>query len=201
MKLQGHAGDPCSRRDSEADRQKVDRSSLSGPEPEGPDANHWERKPERGGNCSWPKPPLAAMLAPAPSAGTQRSESQERDEQGPSPDEFRSCSIAKLRAKARDYEAEIHSTVAKAGWQRQLQAHAAAADVASDWGSATYCVPHTYTFCSMFWDDAECCHAVYYFIYCCLRATWASETTFSFWCANNFIDIIKQISLTFSFVH
>ena len=29
-------------------------------------------------------------------------------------------------------EGEIHSTVAKAGWERQLQAHAAAADVASD---------------------------------------------------------------------
>lgn len=131
MKLQGHAGDPCSRRDGEPDRQKVDRSSRGEAEPEGPDAYHWgERKQERGaGNCSWPKSPLAAMLAPAGNAGIQRSESQEQEAQRPSPDEFRSCSIAKLRAKARDYEAEIHSTVAKAGWQRLLQAQVAGVDV------------------------------------------------------------------------
>ncbi|XP_048102632.1 homeobox protein unc-4 [Alosa alosa] len=134
IKLQGHAGDRCSRRDSDADRQKMDRSSLSRSPSEGPNANHWERKPERGGgNCSWPKPPQVAILAPAPAAGIQGSDSQERGEQGgPSPDEFRSCSIAKLRAKARDYEAEIHSTVAKAGWQRRLQTQVAATDVGSD---------------------------------------------------------------------
>lgn len=134
MKLQGHTGEPCSRRDSEADRQKGDRSSHCRSPSEGPDAHKWERKPERGGgSCSWPKPPLVAILAPAPSAGIQRSKSQERGVQaGPSPDEFRSCSIAKLRAKARDYEAEIHSTVAKAGWQRRLRAQVAAADVETD---------------------------------------------------------------------
>ncbi|XP_041941325.1 homeobox protein unc-4 [Alosa sapidissima] len=131
IKLQGHAGDRCSRRDSDADRQKMDRSSLSRSPSEGPNANHWERKPERGGgNCSWPKPPQVAILAPAPAAGIQGSDSQEQG--GPSPDEFRSCSIAKLRAKARDYEAEIHSTVAKAGWQRRLQTQVAATDVGSD---------------------------------------------------------------------
>ncbi|KAI5622711.1 retinal homeobox protein Rx1 [Silurus asotus] len=45
-----------------------------------------------------------------------------------SPEEFRYCSIAKLRAKARDYEAEIHSTAVKGDRKWCLKAHMSESD-------------------------------------------------------------------------
>lgn len=48
-----------------------------------------------------------------------------RSEEGPSPEELRSSSIAALRAKAREHEAEIHNTVNASGGDAQTQEAAA----------------------------------------------------------------------------
>ncbi|TSS23713.1 Homeobox protein unc-4 [Bagarius yarrelli] len=53
---------------------------------------------------------------------------QEAASEETSPEEFRFCSIAKLRAKARDYEAEIHSTAAKGDRKWCLTAHVSESD-------------------------------------------------------------------------
>ncbi|KAL7830630.1 hypothetical protein SRHO_G00317570 [Serrasalmus rhombeus] len=116
MKLQGQVGEPCTGRESEA-RQPV--LSSRSTEPDSVQGPCWDRKQEKG-SPSWPKPSPAAMSSPG--SGSER----------PSQEEFRSCSIAKLRAKARDYEAEIHSSVAKAGRERHLKAQVFTADTDSN---------------------------------------------------------------------
>uniref|UniRef100_A0A4W4DPS2 Si:dkey-43p13.5 n=1 Tax=Electrophorus electricus TaxID=8005 RepID=A0A4W4DPS2_ELEEL len=106
LKLQGQAGEPCAGRDAEG-RPPASASNGSA-EPEsklGPRC--WDRKQERG-NTSWPMPSTAAGSSPGQSLLGGAGERAGSDR--PSPEDFRSCSIAKLRAKARDYEAEIHST-------------------------------------------------------------------------------------------
>ncbi|XP_062841944.1 paired mesoderm homeobox protein 2 [Trichomycterus rosablanca] len=83
MKLQGQSGD-----------QSVPSKKTT--EPESGKMPFWDRKQEKSPGHS------------------PHQEDRERAGSGEaSPEEFRYCSIAKLRAKARDYEAEIHSSVAK----------------------------------------------------------------------------------------
>lgn len=111
LKLQGQLGEPVPRKDNE---DTTDKSNKSSQEPEGSDSEHWEKRQK--GSYPWTKVPRAVVALPIQSIiqapveweGTER----------PSPEEFRSCSIAKLRAKAREHEAEIHSTVARAGGER-----------------------------------------------------------------------------------
>ncbi|KAG9279972.1 paired mesoderm homeobox protein 2-like [Astyanax mexicanus] len=107
MKLQGQTGELCSGREAESS-QPV--SSSRGPEKDSVQVSCWNRKQEKS-SPSWPKPPPSAVSS-GPRPLSER----------PSPEDFRSCSIAELRAKARDYEAEIHSGVAKAS-REHLTAH------------------------------------------------------------------------------
>ncbi|XP_072531031.1 uncharacterized protein [Salminus brasiliensis] len=116
MKLQGQAGELCVGREAEARQPTL---SSRGTDTDSSQGSCWDRKQEKG-DPSWPKPP--------PAAGSSPGSVSER----PSPEEFRSCSIAKLRAKARDYEAEIHSGVAKASRERHLTAQGFSGDVESN---------------------------------------------------------------------
>uniref|UniRef100_A0AAY4CHM1 Uncharacterized protein n=1 Tax=Denticeps clupeoides TaxID=299321 RepID=A0AAY4CHM1_9TELE len=111
MKLQPQAGELCGRRGDGEDMQ-VERSSRGAPEPGSPDTEHWERKLE-GRSYVWPK--RAPLAQTDPAQHLLRTPRSQEGAEGTSSENFRSCSIAKLRAKARDYEAEIHNTVVKAG--------------------------------------------------------------------------------------
>ncbi|XP_051988668.1 paired mesoderm homeobox protein 1-like [Xyrauchen texanus] len=115
-KLQSKAGEQCGRSDSD-DRLFDSSNRSTAPEIHGNNSPCWDRKQERG-SPTWHKPSSSAIRSPVGSM-VQRTRDQEGSEL--SSTEFRYCSIAKLRAKARDYEAEIHSTVSKASRERQLK--------------------------------------------------------------------------------
>ncbi|CAB1453733.1 unnamed protein product [Pleuronectes platessa] len=93
------------KRDNDETSEKASRSSEQ--QSETSDSEHWEKRQE-GENYPWTKA-AGAALSVRKQPVTQRSRKWERPE-GPSSEELRSCSIAKLRAKAREHEAEIHST-------------------------------------------------------------------------------------------
>ncbi|XP_047006343.1 paired mesoderm homeobox protein 2 [Ictalurus punctatus] len=107
MKLQGQSGDLC-RNDSEARKPAPSRRST---ETDSDQVPCWNSKQER-------------------SAGHRLHQGSRQQAGSPesSPEEFRFCSIAKLRAKARDYEAEIHSTAAKDDKKWCLKAHVSKSD-------------------------------------------------------------------------
>lgn len=109
MKLQGQSGDLCPGKDSEA--RKAAPSRVRAPEPDSKQVPCLDSKPEKS---------IGHRLQQGP---RQQAGSGET-----SPEEFRFCSIAKLRAKARDYEAEIHSTVAKGDRKWCLKAHVSESD-------------------------------------------------------------------------
>uniref|UniRef100_A0A8C2WRS7 Uncharacterized protein n=1 Tax=Cyclopterus lumpus TaxID=8103 RepID=A0A8C2WRS7_CYCLU len=106
LKLQGQLGGPYVKRDDDETSEKV-RKSLK-PQTEASTGEPWESRQE-GENYPWTKT-VSAALSLRVQPVTQRSGKWERPE-GLSSDELRTCSIAKLRAKAREHEAEIHSTV------------------------------------------------------------------------------------------
>lgn len=111
LKLQGQLAGPYVNRDNDETSEKESRSLKQ--QTESSDSEHWERRQEGEGNYPWTKAASAALgvrMQPV----TQKSGKWERPE-GPSSEELRSCSIAKLRAKAREHEAEIHSTVNMSG--------------------------------------------------------------------------------------
>ncbi|XP_075942838.1 visual system homeobox 2, partial [Anarhichas minor] len=116
LKLQGHLGGPYVKRDNDETPEKASRSLKQ--QTECSNGEHWERRQE-GENYPWTKT-VSAALSVRMQPVTQRSGKWERPE-GLSSDELRSCSIAKLRAKAREHEAEIHSTVNMPGGERQSQ--------------------------------------------------------------------------------
>lgn len=90
MKLQGQSGDLCARKDTES-RQPAPPRRIA--ESDVDMVPCWDSEQEKGVG--------------------HRLHLGAREMGETSPEEFRFCSIAKLRAKARDYEAEIHSTAAK----------------------------------------------------------------------------------------
>ncbi|XP_034448664.1 visual system homeobox 2 [Hippoglossus hippoglossus] len=104
------------KRDNDETSEKASRSSEQ--QSETSDSEHWEKRQE-GENYPWTKA-AGAALGVRKQPVTQRSRKWERLE-GPSSEELRSCSIAKLRAKAREHEAEIHSTVNMSGADTQSQ--------------------------------------------------------------------------------
>ncbi|KAG7243565.1 hypothetical protein INR49_011122, partial [Caranx melampygus] len=111
LKLQGQivAGSYV-KRDSDETSEKVSRSLKQ--HSESSDSEHWEKRQD-GENYPWTKAvnvTLSGHMQPV----TQRSGTRERPE-GPSTEELRSSSIANLRAKAREHEAEIHGTVNMSG--------------------------------------------------------------------------------------
>lgn len=107
---------PYVTRDNDEASEKASRSLKQ--QTECSDGEHWERRQE-GENYPWTKAASAALSVRTQPV-TQRSGKWERPE-GPSSEELRSCSIAKLRAKAREHEAEIHSTVNMSGGDTQSQ--------------------------------------------------------------------------------
>ncbi|XP_028455068.1 visual system homeobox 2, partial [Perca flavescens] len=121
LKLQGQLAGPYVKRDNDETSEKASRSLKQ--QTEGSDGEHWERRQE-GENYPWTKA-AGAALSVRTQPVTQRSGKWERPEGpssgGPSSEELRSCSIAKLRAKAREHEAEIHSTVNMSGGDTQSQ--------------------------------------------------------------------------------
>ncbi|XP_022595411.1 paired mesoderm homeobox protein 2-like, partial [Seriola dumerili] len=115
LKLQGQlvAGSYV-KRDSDETSERVKRSLKQ--HSESSDSEHWEKRQE-GENYPWTKA-VSAALSGHMQPVTQKMGKWERPE-GPSSDELRSCSIANLRAKAREHEAEIHSTVNMSGGDTQ----------------------------------------------------------------------------------
>ncbi|XDV12702.1 hypothetical protein PO909_001299 [Leuciscus waleckii] len=117
MKLQSQAGEQCGQHDSD-DRQTESSSRNTAPELHSSNSPCWDRKQDRG-SPTWPKPSSSVIHSPV-SGVLQRSRDHDGSEVS-SAEDFRCCSIAKLRAKARDYEAEIHSTVVKTSRERQMK--------------------------------------------------------------------------------
>lgn len=127
LKLQGQLAGAHVKRDNDETSEDVSRSLKQ--QSESSDNEHWEKRQD-GGNYPWTKAPCAALslrMQPV----TQKSGKWERPE-GPSSEELRSCSIAKLRAKAREHVAEIHGTVTMSGGDTQSQTQEADA-MHSDW--------------------------------------------------------------------
>ncbi|XP_028267975.1 visual system homeobox 2 [Parambassis ranga] len=115
LKLQGQLAGPGIKKDSD---EALEKASSSLKQAESSDGEHWERRQE-GGDYPWTKG-QSAVLSLRVQPVTQRMGKWERPE-GTSSEELRSCSIAKLRAKAREHEAEIHSTVSMSGSNTQSQ--------------------------------------------------------------------------------
>ncbi|KAJ7992421.1 hypothetical protein DPEC_G00278380 [Dallia pectoralis] len=105
LKLKGQLAEPLSRKEH-ADY-TIDKPDKSLPEPESSEGEHWDRRSEKGG-YPWTKLPRVAMVT-LPTQSVVLGPARERE----GVEEFRTCSIAKLRAKAREHKAEIHSTVAR----------------------------------------------------------------------------------------
>lgn len=114
LKIQGQLARPLMKRDDEICEQRSTNFSQT----ESSNSEAWERQQE-GEIDPWTK-----ATASAPNIRKQtmtlRLGKWERPE-GPSSEELRSCSIAKLRAKAREHEAEIHSSVNMSGSDLQAQ--------------------------------------------------------------------------------
>lgn len=117
LKLQSQAGEQSGQHDSD-DRQTESSSRNTAPELHSSSSPCWDRKQDRG-SPTWPKPSSSVIHSPVRDV-LQRSRAQDGSEVS-SAEDFRCCSIAKLRAKARDYEAEIHSTVVKTSRERQMK--------------------------------------------------------------------------------
>lgn len=117
LKLQGQIGTGSfGKRDSDETSEKASRSLKQ--QSESSDGEHWEKRSD-GENYPWTKA-VSVALSGRMQPVTQRSGTRERPE-GPSTEELRSSSIANLRAKAREHEAEIHSTVNMSGGDTQSQ--------------------------------------------------------------------------------
>ncbi|XP_020339978.1 paired mesoderm homeobox protein 2-like [Oncorhynchus kisutch] len=112
LKLQGQLGEPFPRKNNAEDT--TDKPNKSLPELESSDGEHWVRRQEKG-SYPWTKVPRSAVVTTPIQGMIQGRAGEWEGMEGPSPEEFRCCSIAKLRAKAREHEAEIHSTVARSG--------------------------------------------------------------------------------------
>lgn len=108
MKLQGQSGDTRTGNDGETGKPAPPRRSAesdSGPVP------CWDSRQDKSGGH-----------------GLHQGARQQAASAESCPEELRFCSIAKLRAKARDYEAEIHSTAAKGDRKWCLKAHGSESD-------------------------------------------------------------------------
>lgn len=113
LKLQGQLA--CSHGQRDAD-ETSEEASRSFQQAESSDGEHRQRRQE-GEDYPWTKATGAVPgLQPAP----HESGKWGRPE-GSSSEELRSCSIAKLRAKARERVAEIHGTVSVSGGDTRSQ--------------------------------------------------------------------------------
>lgn len=106
LKLQGQLSRPHLNPDQEASE------AASGPlrlQADGSDGEHYERQRAR------------ESRHPRPRAGGCSASAHVLPAEGPSSEELRSSSIAALRAKAREHEAEIHNTINVSGGDAQTQ--------------------------------------------------------------------------------
>lgn len=121
LKLQGQYPGPYVKRDNDETSAKASKSLKH---TESSDGEHWEKQQEAEG-YPWT---------------TQKLGKWERPE-GPSSEELRSCSIAKLRAKAREHEAEIHGNVSMSGGTKQSQTQETDA-THNDWSFSIFLFIH-----------------------------------------------------------
>lgn len=115
LKLQGQSAGPYVKRDSDEASAKASKSLKHA---ESSDGEHWEKQQEADSYPRTRAPSTVPSVRMQPV--TQKLGKWERPE-GQSSEELRSCSIAKLRAKAREHEAEIHSSVTMSGGTAQSQ--------------------------------------------------------------------------------
>lgn len=121
LKLQGQCPGPYVKRDNDETSPKASKSLKHA---ERSDGEHWEKQQEAEG-YPWT---------------TQKLGKWERPE-GPSSEELRSCSIAKLRAKAREHEAEIQGNVSMSGGTKQSQTQETDA-THNDWSFSIFLFIH-----------------------------------------------------------
>lgn len=121
LKLQGQCPGPYVKRDNDETSPKASKSLKHA---ERSDGEHWEKQQEAEG-YPWT---------------TQKLGKWERPE-GPSSEELRSCSIAKLRAKAREHEAEIQGNVSMSGGTKQAQTQETDA-THNDWSFSIFLFIH-----------------------------------------------------------
>lgn len=131
LKLQGQLARPHTTRDNNDIYDKRNQQTESS------DSETWERQQE-GENHPWTKAP-ASLLSVQKQPLTLRLGKWERLEgpEGLSSEQLRSCSIAKLRAKAREHEAELHSTVSVTASNFQPQTQETDAKL-SDWSYSVF---------------------------------------------------------------
>ncbi|KAJ8389648.1 hypothetical protein AAFF_G00115240 [Aldrovandia affinis] len=122
MKVQGHVGEKLADRDAEETSDQPDQSGL---DPQSPYLHRRERKQETGSH-GLPFPPGTSVK---PAQSVARGPEEQEMRVGSDSDGLRACSIAMLRAKARDLEAGIQSTPANPG---QEHTGALAVDTDSD---------------------------------------------------------------------
>lgn len=158
LKLQGQLTGPYVNTDNDETSEKASRSLRQ--QTHTSDGEHCERRQEGDVNSPWTK---AAGAVPSANVQpvTQRSGKWERPE-GLSSEELRSSSIAALRAKAREHEAEIHSTINMSGGDTQSQTQEADA-THDDWSSSFFlfvkiiitkhCVPLLHWNIHTLWDE------------------------------------------------
>ncbi|XP_028310855.1 visual system homeobox 2 [Gouania willdenowi] len=101
LKLQGQLSGPHFKRDDDDDDETCDKLNKGSRQTDSPHSEHWERQREAD-SYPWTKESRSSVLSVHLQPLTHRLGKWE---------ELRSCSIAKLRAKAREHEAEIQSTV------------------------------------------------------------------------------------------
>ncbi|MBN3285697.1 UNC4 protein, partial [Polyodon spathula] len=109
MKLQGKTVEKPPHKDPEG---PADKSNTRTQDLGSSDSDHWDGKLEKP-SYPWPgtQPKGKPALLAAPFQVVVQGPSEQ--EKGPSTEEFRSCSIANLRAKAREHTAEIQNSAAK----------------------------------------------------------------------------------------
>ncbi|XP_068193772.1 homeobox protein unc-4 homolog [Antennarius striatus] len=117
LKLQSQLAGSFGNRDDDESCEKVSRSLRR--QTQSSDDEHCRRRQCEQGNYPWTKTPSSTLVVHS-QAVTSGSGNWECPE-GPSSEELRSCSIAKLRAKAREHEAEIHGTTKVSGGDLQSQ--------------------------------------------------------------------------------
>ncbi|XP_048870446.1 visual system homeobox 2 isoform X1 [Brienomyrus brachyistius] len=123
MKIVGGETDRKSEKENEVATEKGDNGDQDA---KGPSSELGDRK-QRKRNC--PQTASQASVSPSVPSDPFHTPVPEEVATDPSHDELRSCSIAKLRAKAREHEAEIHGYSAKSAPERRPHREASPADM------------------------------------------------------------------------
>lgn len=117
LKLQGQLARPYANTDNDETPEEAGRSLRQ--QAQSCDVEACERRQGEADGCLWTKA-AGSALSVCTEAVTQRSGKWPRRD-GPSSEELRSCSIAKLRAKAREHEAGIQGGINMSGGDKKAQ--------------------------------------------------------------------------------